>query len=215
MCTLGAPTKHRRFVQRVFAWFMAAGHDTMDKLYGERKRALFAGLSGTVLEIGPGAGANFMYYPQGLRLIAAEPNPFMHRYLRDEAAKHAVDMDLQGSRAEEIGLAPGSVDAIVCTLVLCSVDDPAQVVGEMRRLLKPGGRFIFIEHVVAAERTVLRSVQRGIAPLWQCIGDGCHPNRDTTAVLRDAGFTSLELEAFSIRSPMFVIAPHIAGTATV
>ena len=104
-----------------------------------------------------------------------------------------------------------SVDFAVSFLVLCSVDDVAGTLREVRRVLRPGGRFVFIEHVAAPKGTWLRRLQRVVRPLWQRITDGCRPNRETWTHLEEAGFSQLEIEHF--RVPVPVVGPHLSGTA--
>jgi len=136
--------------QRFFAHTLAWGADAQHRLYGDRKRALFAGLEGTVVEIGPGTGVNLPYLPDGLRWIGLEPNPHMHDYIRDHLAGRDLEADLRTDPAQDTGLATNSVDAVLSTLVLCSVPDVAETLAELRRILRPGGQLVFIEHVAAA-----------------------------------------------------------------
>ncbi len=197
--------------KRVFAWMMSKGNAKYERAVAERKRALLGALSGTVVEIGPGAGANLSYFPPGIRWIGMEPNPFMHAYLRREAERHGLQVDLRTGSAERLEVEDASVDAVVSTLVLCSVANLLGVLEEIRRVLKPGGRFVFIEHVAAPQGTWLRSVQRAFRPLSKTFADGCHPDRETGRAIESAGFAPLDLEHF--RAPAPIISPHIAGVA--
>jgi len=120
-------------------------------------------------------------------------------------------MELMTGTAEDIPLADESVDAAVSTLVLCSVDNLSDALTEIKRVLKPDGRFLFIEHVAAPEKSLLRSVQHGIEPLWKRMADGCHPDRETWKAIEDAGFGNVEIEHFRLSLP--VVGPHIMGTA--
>jgi len=104
-----------------------------------------------------------------------------------------------------------SVDAVVSTLVLCSVDGHRDALAEILRVLRPGGRFVFIEHVGAPEGTWLRRLQRWIRPLWKPVADGCRPDRDTGDRILEAGFERVEMDRF--RLPLPVVSPHVAGTA--
>lgn len=199
--------------KRVFAWCMARGGDAHDQLVEGRKRELLGGLRGEVLEIGPGAGVNLRYYapePE-VHWIGVEPNPYMVRYLKDEAAHLGRTVEVRQGSAEAIPAADESLDAVVSTLVLCSVSDLARTLREVRRVLRPGGRFVFIEHVAAPERTFAHRVQRGISPLWQFMADGCHPDRDIARAIESAGFREAHIERFSVPAP--IVAPHIAGYA--
>lgn len=174
-----------------------------------RKRDLFRSLSGTVLEIGPGAGPNLTHYPREIRWIGVEPNPFMHPYLR-KAIEHArISAEIRPGTADKMDFPDSSVDAVVGTLVLCSVPDVSRVLAEILRVLRPGGRFFFIEHVAAPQGTGVRTVQRLLRPIWTRIADGCHPDRETWQELEAAGFEELKYEQFRLSVP--VASPHIAG----
>ncbi len=194
------------------AWFLAAADGVMDRVYGRRKRSLFSGLPRTVVELGPGAGANLRYYPPGTKLIAFEPNPFAHARLREVAAGRGVELDLRGLPAEALDLPDASADVVISTLVLCSVDDPVQVLAEVRRVLRPGGRFLFVEHVAGPAGSPVRAVQHLLRRPWRWLFEGCCLDRDTAATLEAAGFASLELERFRLALPS-PIRPHVAGRA--
>ena len=200
---------HRRLSQRLFAHFVASSRGRIDERHGALKRELLGSLAGTVLEIGPGTGANLPYLPPHVHWIGVEPNPYMHPYLQEEAARLGRDVEVRQGVAEHLTAADASVDAVVCTLVLCSVQDQAQVLREVRRVLRPGGRFVFIEHVAARRGTWHRRAQDLVQPLWTPVGDGCHPNRETWLTIEAAGFDELDLVHFDIGVPF--VGPHIAG----
>lgn len=197
--------------QRVQARLMQQARRSYEPLVRERKQALLGDLHGTLLEIGPGTGPNLAYYPRGARWIGVEPNPHMHPYLQAEAAQRGLQVELRDGRAEQLPAGDASVDVVVSTLVLCSVTDPTRTLSEVRRVLKPGGKFVFIEHVAAPPGTGLRRLQNLIQPLWTLLADGCHPNRETWTALEQAGFASLHIEHF--RLPIGPASPHIAGVA--
>ena len=195
----------------LFAWLLAHGKGTDQRLYGERKRALLGGLSGTVVEIGAGAGPNAAYLAPGTRWVAVEPNVHFHPRLREEALARGLHLQIVGGVAERLPLGAGSADAVVSTLVLCSVDRLAGALAEVRRVLKPGGRFVFIEHVAAPEGSRLRRWQRRLRGPWGVVADGCRPDRETLEAIRQAGFASVEAERFRLRAGL--VAPHVAGVA--
>ena len=197
--------------KRLFAWMMSGGSEGCadDTLSAQYKRRLFADLHGDVIEIGPGGGANLAYLKgRDVRWIGIEPNPYMHPYLKAEAARLGLNPELRSGVAENIDAPDASADGIICTHVLCSVSDQAAVLREALRVLRPGGRFVFIEHV-AARDGALRTAQNLITPAWRIIGDGCHPNRETWVALQNAGFERLEIEHYRVDAPIF--GPHIAG----
>ncbi len=198
--------------KRLFAWMMAQGSSTYDQAVSDRKRALFANLYGKVLEIGPGTGPNLPYYPKDIDWIGIEPNPYMHSYLRQEAQKLGLNIDLRIGTAEWIDAEDNSIDAVVSTLVLCSVPHLEDTLQAILRVLKPGGRFLFIEHVASPRGTLLRKVQTTVRPIWQILGDGCQPDRETWLALEKAGFASVNYEHFD--APFPIVSPHIIGVAT-
>jgi ubiquinone/menaquinone biosynthesis C-methylase UbiE len=197
---------------RLNSWFLAAAEKPMHREYGKRKLRIFGDLPATIVELGPGSGANFRYYAPGTRVVAVEPNPMMLRRMYSQARKHGVEIDLRHAGAEGMEVESESADLVVSTLVLCSVRDPNQVLSEVRRVLRPGGRFAFLEHVAAEPGTRLRKVQDAIHGPWHWLGEGCHLNRDTARTIEDAGFSELRLERFdgSGRTPY---KPHISGYA--
>jgi SAM-dependent methyltransferase len=198
--------------KRWFAWALCHTAGRYDALLADRKRDLLGSVDGTIVEIGPGTGTNFRYYPRGMRWIGIEPNPYMHPYLRHAGIAAGIDVDVRESDAEAMGLPGGSVDVVVTTAVLCSVHDQAKTLQEIRRVLKPGGRLVFLEHVGAARTTSLRKVQRFVKPFWRCMADGCDPARDTGDAIIEAGFKLVRFESF--RLPLGPVATHIAGVAT-
>jgi SAM-dependent methyltransferase len=195
------------------AWLLQRAENTMNRIYGARKRAIYRELPSTVVEIGPGAGANLRYYEPRTRLIAIEPNPAMHQRLRKKALRHAIDLQIKSARGEKIDLPDDSIAAVVGTLVLCSVDNPRQVVSEVHRILRPGGRFIFLEHVAGLPGTPLRGLQDYLRHGWSWIFDGCHLNRETHRVIEQAGFSKVEMDCFMMKSKLLPFAPHIFGVA--
>ncbi|MCW6007168.1 methyltransferase domain-containing protein [Micromonospora sp. CPCC 205371] len=181
---------------------------------GAAKRALLADLPDRVLEIGPGTGANMRYYRPGTRVVAVEPNQHMHAGLAAAARRRGIVLELRAESAESIGLPDGSVEAVVCTLVLCTVPDPAAVVREIARVLRPGGRLYFLEHVLAADHAGYRAVQRAAARPWRWFFEGCDVLRDTERVLARAGFADLVVDRYRARTLFVPINPQIAGVAT-
>jgi ubiquinone/menaquinone biosynthesis C-methylase UbiE len=201
---------------RCYQWVQALIQARLNGRYelsvAGKKQALFAGISGDVLEIGPGTGVNLVYLPVGIRWIGIEPNKFMHSYLRELGLKLGLSVDIRVGSAEHLPVPDNSMDAVISTQVLCSVADPGKVLREIQRVLKPGGRFLFVEHVAAAPGTTLRRWQRLARPVSALIGDGCHPDRETWSDIEQAGFALIQLEHFEIKAAI-LSKPHIAGVA--
>jgi ubiquinone/menaquinone biosynthesis C-methylase UbiE len=197
--------------KRWMALMLARGMRRYERLVADRKRALLGNLSGNILEIGPGTGANLRFYPPGIRWIGIEPNPFMHQYLTREAARLGLQAEIRTGTVEHLDLPDNSMDAAVSTLVLCSVPDLQAALGEIHRVLKPGGRFLFIEHVAAPAGTTLRRIQGWVKPFFRFFGDGCSPDRETWTTLENDGFARVTYER--IRVPVPFVSPHIVGSA--
>ncbi len=201
------------FRGRLNAWLFLALDGYADRKYRHVKRELFGGLPRTILEIGAGDGANFRYLAPGTHVVALEPNLHMHSHLRAAAARHHVTVDVLAGVAEQIPLPDGSFEAIIASLVLCSVSDPARVLAEIRRVLRPGGRFWCIEHVAAAEGSPLARVQRLVRRPWRWLFEGCETQRNTAELLRGSGFASVEVQAFTLRTALVPIRSQIAAVA--
>ena len=199
---------------RVNAAFFSSMNWYMHWKYRARKARLFAELPEHVVELGAGAGANFRYLRPGTTVTAIEPNPHMHRALHRNARRHGVDLEIRGVGAEGIELPDASVELVVCSLVLCTVDDPDEVLREVLRVLAPGGRFICIEHVAAPEHSALLTLQRLIYRPWKWFFEGCHTHRDTARTLEASGFSRVEIEAFTWRSAFLPVRPQIAAICT-
>jgi len=204
--------RRARWYRRTHARILAQGNPGYERMVADRKRALFRDISGTVLEIGPGGGVNFPYYPPGTRWIGVEPNAFLHGILREKGQDLGIEADFGTGVAERIDAPDESVDAVVSTLVLCSVGDVRQSLREVLRVLRPGGRFYFVEHVAAPRGTRLRRVQEFMRPAWGLFTDGCRPDRETWADIEAAGFAHVDYEP--LRLPIPIVGPHIVGTAT-
>jgi SAM-dependent methyltransferase len=179
-----------------------------------RKLRIFADLPREVVELGPGVGANLRYLPVNVTLTAFEPNRAMHRRLIDAARRHGVALRLRTTPAQATELPASSVDAVISSLVLCSVPDPAAVLAEVRRILRPGGTFRFAEHVVARPGTLTRLAQRILRRPWRWTFEGCSCERDLERAIRDAGFAGVEIERYRIHTPFVPFNTHIAGVAT-
>ncbi len=206
------------FRQRLFARFMAGADDLSHELYAAKKHELLGALSGRVLEIGPGTGVNLRYLGAGLDWTGVEPNKAMHPHLLAEAERLGVNVELRTGISENLGVAAESFDAVVSTLVLCSVGDLAGTLAEIRRALKPGGRFVFLEHVADRPWSFRWIVQKVLwfTP-WRFFSDGCNPGREIGAAIERAGFEKIDCRRYKQAGSGIILAvnrPHIWGIAT-
>ena len=179
---------------------------------GERRRRLLAGARGAVLEIG-GTGANLAHYRNVDRVTIAEPDRFMRNRIGPKLEEARVPVEVSAAGAEALPYPDGSFDTVVSTLVLCTVPDQEAALDEVRRVLRPGGRLLFIEHVRAAGSAA--RWQDRLEPLWRRLLGGCHPNRDTVAAIEEAGFEIETFESFYSPDPLSALMPHVQGSATV
>ena len=180
---------------RFNAWFLAALDGYMHWKYAAIKSRLLEQAPAVVVELGPGPGANLRYLPRGTKLIAVEPNLHMHPALERRARQLGIDLDLRGLAGESLDLPSASVDFVFSSLVLCTVEKPEQVIAEVRRVLKPGGRFACVEHVEAPAGSAIRRMQRLIRRPWKWVFEGCDLCRDTGATLRSSGFAQVDVQS--------------------
>ena len=172
-------------------WVFAAVYDPLTRsleraILAERRARLLDGLDGQVLDVGAGTGANLPYLRQASRVVAAEPDAAMRRRLAARLAQAAVPVELSSDPAEGLRYPDASFDAVVFTLVLCSVASPDRALAEARRILRPSGRLIILEHV-RGTGTRARWQDR-LTPLWSRLNAGCQLGRDTAAAIERAGF---------------------------
>jgi SAM-dependent methyltransferase len=180
----------------------------------EMRRRALAAAKGRTLELGAGTGANLALYPPAVQeLVLAEPNPHMSKQLRRKLAESGREATVIEAPAERLPLEDSSFDTAVFTLVLCTVPDPAAALDEVARVLRPGGRMLFIEHVRAEDPGVVRWQDRLEKP-WRFLADGCHCNRDTVAMI-EASPLNLELaERGRMPKAPPILKPLVQGYAT-
>jgi len=195
------------------SWLLKVMSAYMDKKFGESKATLFQDHPQTVVEIGSGTGENMRYLKKGTYLIAVEPNIHMHENLRKTAEKYGIHLEIKSLVGEAIDLADNSCEFVVSTLVLCTVNDLQECLQQIKRILKPSGKFVFIEHVKAKERTLLSLIQNLLHKPWHYCFEGCHTNRDIRPVIESAGFSDLQIEDYNLYSPIVPIIPQIRGIA--
>jgi len=174
---------------------------------------LLAGLAGEVLEVGAGTGRNIELYPPDVRgLVLTEPDRHM-RALLERAVGGRDGVTIANAPAEHLPFADERFDAAVSTLVLCSVRDPAAALSELYRVLRPGGKLVFIEHVAARDRPRRLLWQRRLEPFWRRLAGNCHLTRDTEQEIVSGGFEIVEIERQSMRKALAIIRPTVRGIA--
>jgi ubiquinone/menaquinone biosynthesis C-methylase UbiE len=201
-----------RFVAAIYDRFMEAAETAC---LADWRRALLADLSGDVLEIGAGTGANLPHYPDGLRsLTLTEPDVHMRRRLAAAVGSApAPGVTVSDAPATRLTVADGSQDAVVCTLVLCSVPEPEAVLREVVRVLRPGGRFVYLEHVAAWDNPGRLRWQHTLEPAWRLVADGCHLTRRTGDLIRAAGLVVEREHRESMRKALPWVRPSVRGVA--
>ncbi|CAM8878426.1 unnamed protein product [Rhodiola kirilowii] len=216
----------KRFRPQKPDWYeelFATAMDTSMKPYEAEvttyKSQLFAELKGKaseVLELGIGTGPNLKYYAgAGLHVIGVDPNAKMEKYAKAAATAaglQVANFDFRQAVGEALPLANASVDAVVGTLVLCSVGDVNRTLSEVMRVLKPGGLYLFLEHVAAKDGTFLRIIQTLLDPLQEALADGCHLTQNTGQSISQAGFSKVDINSIFVSSAS-LLGPHVYGIA--
>lgn len=191
---------------RVMARTEAAGLTTL-------RRELLGGVVGDVIEIGAGTGINVdLYGPAVGSLVLVEPDGGMRaQLLRRTQARQGVVVS--SDAAESLSLPDSSADVVVSTLVCCSVSDPARVLAEALRVLRPGGRLVFLEHVAAEAGSDRYRWQRRIEPVWRWVAGGCHLTRRTAEAIESAGFEMERLDRGEMPGAPAFVRPLVRGVA--
>ena len=206
--------------ERLFAKYYPALARRSDRAGQARTRErLLALAEGATLEIGVGSGANLPWYPKAVtELVLADPSPYMLDHVRSELASvpswpGSGTVSLERAGFPSLPFDDASYDTVVVTFVLCSVVDVSGAFSEIARVLRPGGRLLFLEHVRAADGSVLGSIQDLVARPHRLIADGCRPNRRTERLLRDSPLTVAWLERGEQPSAAPTVRPTIMGVA--
>ncbi|KAK4304457.1 hypothetical protein Pmani_023580 [Petrolisthes manimaculis] len=223
---------------RWFAYFMHLLNKDKNPKIEELKSELFSSLSSVtshdpelrknnsirILEIGVGTGVNFSHYPDGTHLVVVDPNPHFASYY-DTNRKNFPNIeseDILVTTGEDMkGVADNSIDVVVMTLVLCSVTDTKQILKEILRVLVPGGKFYFLEHIREFEDKTHRRRQLlqdllTYTGIWPFLFDGCHLNRDMLPAIQEAGFSKVDARRFHApldKLLLKLIIPHLKGVA--
>lgn len=178
------------------------------------RRGVLAGARGRVLEIGAGTGLNLELYPLDVSdLTLVEPDPHMGKQLRKRVAELGSAAHVVQAPGEKLPLEDNSFDTVVVTLVLCTVPNPPATLAEIKRVLKPSGQFLFLEHVRSPEAGLAKWQDRLEKP-WRFLGDGCHCNRDTESAIEAAGFELSDVEHPELPKAPPIVRPMARGRAS-
>jgi ubiquinone/menaquinone biosynthesis C-methylase UbiE len=179
----------------------------------ERRRALLASAEGRVIEIGAGTGANLAHYPDAVtELVLTEPEEPMAKRLEAKARASGRSASVVRTPAEALPFPDRSFDTAVCTLVLCTVRDPERTLAELGRVLKPGGRLLFLEHVRSDDPALARWQDR-FAPMWRRLGHGCNCNRPTPDLIRSSALELVEIAEGELPKSPPIVRPLRVGQA--
>lgn len=198
----------RRVLPRALDWVMS------NPVMTAHRRALLSRAKGEVLEIGFGTGLNLPHYPPDItRITVVDPNPGMHRLAQKRIAESGRTVIPIVVGGERLALADQSFDTVVSTWTLCSIGPVEAALREIRRVLRPEGRLLFIEHGLSPEASVAKWQHR-LTPLQKRLGDGCHLNRDIAALIRDSGLNIGELTRFDLEATPRVFGHTYRGLAS-
>ena len=183
-------------------------------LLARHRRKLLAGAYGDVVEIGFGTGLNMPYYAERVhKLTAVDPNPGMHRLARKRVKQRGIEVDQHVLGGERLPFEDGCFDCVVSTFTLCSIEDVAQALREVYRVLKSGGKFLFLEHGLSPEPKVQRW-QRRLNWLQVRLANGCHLDRNVKALVATQPFASVEVKEFYLERTPRTHGYLYRGTAT-
>ena len=181
----------------------------------DMRHELLSQARGRVLELGAGTGLNLEHYPAEIEsLTLVEPDPHMTRQLREKLARagRSAEVSVVEAPGEDLPFPEGSFDTAVVTLVLCTVPDPDATLAEIKRVLAPGGRLLFLEHVRAHQPGLAKWQDRLEGP-WKFLADGCRCNRDTISAIDAAGFELGDVESGELQKVPPLVRPLVTGTA--
>ena len=202
------------------SWLMAAVYDRFmrgseEACLAQWRAELLRDLSGAVLEVGAGTGVTLPHYPKSIaRLVLSEPDAHMRRKLKQKVdASTLRNVEISDAPLDSLPFRAEEFDAVVCSLVLCSVPDQSAALAAIGRVLKPGGRLLFLEHVAADGRPGRLKWQRRVEPVWKHLMGNCHLTRRTEAAIAAAGFEIERIQRESIRKALPIVRPSIRGIA--
>jgi len=173
--------------------------------FQKQRRGVLQSVDGKILEIGFGSGLNLPHYPHSVKnLVTVDPNKGMGRYTAKQIAASDIEVERKILSGESLPMQDESFDTVVSTWTLCSIKDIESALREVKRVLKPGGHFIFLEHGLSPDKKISRW-QNSLNGIQKIIGDGCHLNRDMRKLVGETGFSQLEVKNFYFpKVPRFV-----------
>jgi ubiquinone/menaquinone biosynthesis C-methylase UbiE len=201
----------------VRGWIIAALYDRMAEAseregLAARRRELLAAARGRLLEVGAGTGINLEHYPEGIEdLMLVEPERAMARKLEQRIRQLGRTAEIVEANATALPFPDDSFDTVVCTLVLCSVSEPRRALGELRRVLRPDGSLLFLEHVRSDDPHTAR-LQDRVNPVWRFVANGCNCNRPTLSLI-EGSFSVDEVECGEIPKALPIVRPLVSGRA--
>lgn len=201
----------------VRGWIIAALYDRMTATseragLAAQRRRLLRDARGRVLEVGAGTGINLDHYPDGVEdLVLVEPERAMARKLRGRLRQLGRTAEIVEGDAAALPFPDDSFDTVVCTLVLCSIPDPRRALDELRRVLRPGGSLLFLEHVRSDDLRTAR-LQDRVNPVWRFVANGCNCNRPTLSLI-EGSFSVEEVERGEIPKAPRIVRPLVSGRA--
>jgi SAM-dependent methyltransferase len=179
----------------------------------EMRRETLAKAEGRTIDLGAGTGVNIELFPERVsELVLAEPDPHMLKQLRAKLAASPIEASAIDAPAESLPFEDDSFDTAVFTLVLCTVPDPEAALAEAARVLRPGGKLLFVEHVRSQQVGLARWQDRLEKP-WRFLADGCHCNRDTVSLIEAAPFTLEQVERDQLPKSPPIVRPLARGSA--
>ncbi len=179
------------------------------------RKELLSGIGGSVLDVGAGTGINLPLYPKTVdRVVLSDPDPHMRARLAEKiSSTRSIPAEVCDGSLDALPFRDGEFDVVSCMLVMCSVPDPNRAISEIRRVLRPAGRLIFMEHVAADDHTTTLKWQRRLEPLWKRVSGNCHLTRRTEQAILDGGFVIEQIKRESMRESIPITRPTIRGIA--
>ena len=197
-------------------WLFAQWYETLNSVVEPKviphRRSTAGNCTGATMDLGAGSGLNLPYFQNCDSITLVEPDKYMRSKLHKRISA-SDNVKIVADKGECLTLPDNSFDSVVSTLVLCMVDDIERVISEVYRVLKPGGKFFFYEHVVAKSR-VGKTFQGAVNPLWRCLTTGCHLQRYILNVISSQGFQKVKSSEFSMRIGPFPPIPNVVGYST-